>query len=1272
MFYVLQNESTADLRRVPILLTDAATGTTAQTGIALIDIYPYVNINGGAFAGGAGSVAEAGYGQYYYQFDATEVATLGLAGIHITAAGCRNYDAIAQVAAFNMYSGGGAGITAGDVWNYSGTTEAATVKETLESANTNAANASAQTGASAIRDAVWDTNVSYLTAPQAGFALYQAASGATTAAEQVWNYDISAVSGAGLAGTQLNLAALPSGAGITSGDVWSYADRTITGGSVTSIVDPVEITTSSMTGIAGTVWSTDISGYVSLSAGFDLTEIAAVAGFIDSSISDVPQGVWTYDISAISTAGSAGTQLNLAALPSGAGITSGDVWTYVDRTITGGIADTVTAVTNTVDISTGSVTDIWSEDVSAYSTPSAGFDLTQAASGVGITAGDVWEYDISAISTAGTAGSQVNLAALPGGVGISAYDVWSFDYLTGGVVVNSSAERLEETRTYADLAQNNTNSIGEQVWTYDPAGGGPIPAAGSYLIQAGDATTTAAESVWTYATREITGGTATTVTNAVLVDPASMTGIAGTVWNTDVSAFLTPSAGYDLTQAASAIGITAGDVWSYATRTITGGIADTVTTVSSPVEVSTTSMSGIANTVWSTDVSVYTNPSAGFDITNIAYIPQGVWEYDISAISTAGTAGTQLNIAASGGAGITVGDVSDAVWNSLTSSYTTFGTFGYNTLRSENAGVAGTVSLWTGGALSGIFADTYRIDEDYNAAIALKNVLTGIGSTITGNITGSVSGSVGSVTSDVNVSTTSMSGIANTVWSTDVSGYTSPSAGFDLSNASSGVGITAGDVWEYDISAISTAGSAGTQLNLAALPSGSGITAGDVWDYSSRTITGGSVTSVVDGVTVTTNNDKTGYELSGTQSFNLTGNITGDLSGSVGSVTADVNVSTGSMTGIASTVWDYVTRTLTSAAGVTAGDIWEYDISAITTAGTAGSQVNLAALPSGAGISAFDVWDYTLLSSGVSADSTLGNADDQATGANTNTNSPTLEANVWGYADRTITGGSVTSVVNGVTVTTNNDKTGYELSGTQSFNLTGNITGSVSGSVGSVTGSVDTVTNPVTVSTASMSGIANTVWTAATKTITGGTVDTVTNPVTVATASMSGIANTVWTYGTRTLTSGAGATAGDIWTYNIASITASGTAGATLNDASVSGSVVTIVNGPYRLTSIAEGTDGRIDILAESVQTIQLNCLDGFGQPFNVTGYAVVVNVYDVSGALTVTYTPTVDFASSGIVSFDIDTDVTGTTGRYTLVVELTAGLEVVQLGPLEILVRPL
>jgi hypothetical protein len=44
-----------------------------------------------------------------------------------------------------------------------------------------------------------------------------------------------------------------------------------------------------------------------------------------------------------------------------------------------------------------------------------------------------------------------------------------------------------------------------------------------------------------------------------------------------------------------------------------------------------------------------------------------------------------------------------------------------------------------------------------------------------------------------------------------------------------------------------------------------------------------------------------------------------------------------------------------------------------------------------------------------------------------------------------------------VIVATNNDKTGYSLSGTQTFNVTGNITGNVTGSVGSVTGAVGSI-----------------------------------------------------------------------------------------------------------------------------------------------------------------------------------------------------------------------
>jgi hypothetical protein len=59
-----------------------------------------------------------------------------------------------------------------------------------------------------------------------------------------------------------------------------------------------------------------------------------------------------------------------------------------------------------------------------------------------------------------------------------------------------------------------------------------------------------------------------------------------------------------------------------------------------------------------------------------------------------------------------------------------------------------------------------------------------------------------------------------------------------------------------------------------------------------------------------------------------------------------------------------------------------------------------------------------------------------------------------GYIDN-LSGGAV-ALASGVTVS---DKTGFSLSSSQSFNLTGNITGNLSGSVGSVTGGVTVTTN---------------------------------------------------------------------------------------------------------------------------------------------------------------------------------------------------------------------
>lgn len=87
---------------------------------------------------------------------------------------------------------------------------------------------------------------------------------------------------------------------------------------------------------------------------------------------------------------------------------------------------------------------------------------------------------------------------------------------------------------------------------------------------------------------------------------------------------------------------------------------------------------------------------------------------------------------------------------------------------------------------------------------------------------------------------------------------------------------------------------------------------------------------------VTTVNDKTGYSLLSPQSFDLTGDITGNLSGSVGSVAGGVTVTTNndktgyslSAAGITA-IWNNSIRTLTSF-GTLVRDIWAYAIRTLT------------------------------------------------------------------------------------------------------------------------------------------------------------------------------------------------------------------------------------------------------------------------------------------------------------------------------------------------------
>ena len=1003
MFYVLQNESTAARRRVPILLTDAATGTTAQSGVALTNIYPYVNINGGAFIGGTGNVGEAGFGQYYYQFEPNEISTLGLAGIHITALGCRDYDAISQVAAFNVYSAAGAGISAGDVWSYniSAISSAGTAGSQL---NLAASGGGAGLTVGDVSDAVWNAATSsYTTSGTYGLNTLRSDVAGVAGTVSLWTggaysgiyadtYRIDADYNAAIA-----LKDVLTGIGSS---ITANITGNITGdlsGSVGSVTSDVIVSTASMTGIAGTVWSTDISAYTSPSAGYDLANASAGGGI---TAGEVASAVWTAQVATYATAGSNET---LGTDTYGQKIARS---VNINRPISINTANSVVVGS----MGNGVIT----------ATAIASNAITEAKFATDALTSRVIAADaITSAELAPSANSEIADA------------VWAYATrnITGGTITtvnDKTGYSLSGSQTF-DVTGNITGNISGSVGSVTTVSNGAISAA-SFLSGAIDATAVASDAVteiangvWSVATRTITGGTITTNSDKT---GYSLSGTQSFNLTGNITGNLSGSVGSVSGSVGSVTGNIGGNVAgsvASVSGNIGGSVAGSVASVTNPVVISTATQSSIANSVWLTDVSGYSNPSAGY------------------------------SLAVAGSGGVSAADV------------------------------------WS-----------------YNG-----------GRTVTG-------GTVASVSGDVTVSTTSMAAIAGTVWSTDVSAYVSPTAGYELSQAGlGGAGISAYDVWAFDylnapggVVVFSSAErleetrTEAYQANntLATIPL-------DVWNYSSgRTITGG----IADTVT---------------------------------SVTNPVSVSTSSMTGIAGTTWNYVSRTLTSAAGATAGDVWNY------------------------------------------------------------------------VGGRTITGG---------TITTNSDKTGYSLSSTQTFDLTGNIAGNVSGTVASVT-------NPVSVSTASMSGIAGSVWS---------------RDITSATSPSAGFElNTIYS-------GGSGLTAGDVWTYNTRTLTSSGTA-------------TNIINGPYFVKSNVDGQDGTLDVIRGMVQDIQLTVTDANGNPFDTSSLGLSVNYYDQAGTLVTSYATTELYGPAGLVLFTLNTAVTGNEGRYNLILSASGAGNTVKFGPLQTLVRP-
>ena len=951
-----------------------------------------------------------------------------------------------------------------------------------------------------IGDRVWTYNTG--TGNSAAEQLNLAATGTGVSYAQVaydvWNFDITGIGVTNLAGGALEAAASGTGSGTGSSAefamaVWDYDLSTYTSTSSDVAGDRLHE--------AGAyVWTTNIEylGQDIWQANTKLINTVNSVYDADNSTQIIGRNAWTYNTG---TGNSAAEQLNLAAA-GGSGSSSAieiaaEVWGYSpDRTITGGIGVTLATALPA--------------NFSSLSINGSG-EVTTSNPGTGSTATvqqiaeAVWDANVVGVGdTTSAAYTLANTYYTAGNIETyvqnqTPQDIWTYAGVEGRTVTGGTGVTITQAfpANFATLAIDGSGYV-----TYNNAGSGT--------------SSEIAEAVWDYSLSGVTQGT-DKAGDRLYYDykyiwTADIDSLGQDIWQPNTKLIYTVNSVYDFDNSVQIIGKNA---WSY--NTGTGNSAAEQLNLAA-IGTGSSSALQVAEEVWAYGTRDITGGTIDINNDKTGYDLNQSFPANFADLSI--TASTGLVTTSNPGTGSTASpqDVASAVWEADPAYHNNVGTFGKLVLRSDNSSVTGIVTMWSGASYNGVMADAYRIDESYDAAINLKNVLTGIGSTVTGNIVGSVD----TVVNDVNVSSGSIADIADATWSEDISGYTSPSAGYDLANVNAGSGgssaaeiaeqvwvyatrdITGGtidtnnDKTGYDLNQSFPANfadlsiTASTGLVTTSNPGTGSSTPEEIaaatWSYATRDITGG---------TIDTNNDKTGYSL--TQSFpanfdilsiNGSGEVVASNAGSGGSSAVEIanavwsfDISTGPASPAASYYIDNINTNASSAAtdASTAasntndigGTVWAYDPTALTVP-QAGAiltdiQSDTNTIITDIGNVPNNVW-----ASDVSGYTTPGEAGFELYNAGAGSGGSSaiqVAEEVWAYATREITGGEID---------TNNDKTGYDLNQSFPANF-------ADLSITATTGLV-TTSNPGTGSTSTPEDIAAATWGYGSgRTITGGT-----------------------------------------------------------------------------------------------------------------------------------------------------------------------------------------
>lgn len=977
--------------------------------------------------------------------------------------------------------------------------------------------------------------------------------------------------------------------------VWSTAARTITGGTVTTVTNPVSVNSiaddtitedtirlSTFSQIASGVWNFNglraLSAPVAVSGG-NVNVVSMAANTVDSSqfTQAAADKVWSTTVRTI-TGGTVGTVSNPVSVNSIADDTitedtirlstfaqiGSGVWNFnglrglsVPVAVSGGNVNVVSLANNSI---TSSVIDstadteiaasVWNALRSDYQVngsfgqfvPSSGLS---EYSGSSLTAGDIWSYGGGRTITGGTITSVTN--------NVNAIVVSMNDDVITPDVISLAAQ--------AQLASGVWNFNGFRALSVPVAVSGGnvnVVSMANNVIDANQFTQSAADKIWSSATRTITGGTITTVTNPVSVNSisddvitpdvislAAQAQIASGVWNFNglrgLSVPVAVSGGNVnvVSMAANTVDASqftqsaADKVWNTVARTITGG---TVTTVSNSV-----SVNSISDDVITEDT---------IRLSTFAQIGSGVWNFNGLRALSAPVAVSGGNVHVVSMANNTVDanqftqSAADKVWSTTSRTITggtvtsvtnnvnavvvsmnddtitpdvltlsaqaqiASGIWNFNGLRGLSVPVA-----VSGGNVNVVSMANNVVDSSQFTQSAADKVWATASRTITGGTVTTITNpvSVSSIADDVIthdvISLSAQAQIASGVWN-----FT------QLRSLSVPVAVSGGNV-----NVVSMANSVidSNQFTQAA--------ADKVWNTASRTITGGTVTSVTNIVNANVETWRTvvpsglinGYVItSGIQEFGAAGALTAADIWTYGTrslnQTADANVVTWRGVEPNNLNAGYVSSSgiqeFGTGSSLTAADIWSHTTRTLSDDALTPDTFTLAAqaqLASG-------VWNFTMPRSlSVPVAVSGGNVNVVSMASNVVDSSQFTQGaadKVWSTASRTVTGGTITTITNPVSVNSIADDVithdvlslsaqAQIASGVWNFTQLRSLSVPVAVSGGNV--HVVSMANNVVDSNQFTQGAADKVWLTSSRTVTGGTIDTVNNTVSANVVAMN-------------------------------------------------------------------------------------------------------------------------------------------------------------------------